>query len=168
MKQGAHNIRVQPPRATDKALQRPHRAYHDIAAKPLPLGAKDPAAAAASPMRRPTCTESSHARREALPSRHAVRPQAQSGTQRSFVHRCGLNCPLRPVKTYSVILNVDSLNVYGDTLFSGPERMVALLIIQSVVQGITEFLPVSSSGHLVLIWSAAAWMGVDTSFSNAE
>ena len=46
--------------------------------------------------------------------------------------------------------------------------MVALLIIQSVVQGITEFLPVSSSGHLVLIWSAAAWMGVDTSFSSAE
>ena len=46
--------------------------------------------------------------------------------------------------------------------------MVALLIIQSVVQGITEFLPVSSSGHLVLSWSAAAWMGVDTSFSSAE
>ena len=46
--------------------------------------------------------------------------------------------------------------------------MVALLIIQSVVQGITEFLPVSSSGHLVLIWSAAAWMGVGAGFSSAE
>lgn len=46
--------------------------------------------------------------------------------------------------------------------------MFGLLILQSIVQGVTEFLPVSSSGHLVLIWSAASWMGIGGEVTDAE
>lgn len=46
--------------------------------------------------------------------------------------------------------------------------MFGLLVLQSIVQGITEFLPVSSSGHLVLIWSAAEWFGLGGEISDAE
>ncbi|MAV48311.1 MAG: undecaprenyl-diphosphate phosphatase [Alphaproteobacteria bacterium TMED89] len=46
--------------------------------------------------------------------------------------------------------------------------MFGLLLLQSIVQGITEFLPVSSSGHLVLIWSAASWVGIGDTVTEAE
>ncbi|MGB1146701.1 MAG: undecaprenyl-diphosphate phosphatase, partial [Alphaproteobacteria bacterium] len=46
--------------------------------------------------------------------------------------------------------------------------MFGLLVLQSIVQGFTEFLPVSSSGHLVLIWSAAEWVGLGEDISDAE
>lgn len=46
--------------------------------------------------------------------------------------------------------------------------MFGLLVLQSIVQGVTEFLPVSSSGHLVLIWSAASWVGIGEEVTQAE
>lgn len=46
--------------------------------------------------------------------------------------------------------------------------MFGLLVLQSIVQGVTEFLPVSSSGHLVLIWSAASWVGIGEDVTQAE
>ena len=46
--------------------------------------------------------------------------------------------------------------------------MFGLLVLQSIVQGVTEFLPVSSSGHLVLIWSAASWVGIGDEVTQAE
>lgn len=46
--------------------------------------------------------------------------------------------------------------------------MFGLLVLQSIVQGVTEFLPVSSSGHLVLIWSAASWVGIGDEVTQSE
>ena len=34
---------------------------------------------------------------------------------------------------------------------------IAQIIVLSVIQGITEFLPISSSGHLVLVPELTAW-----------
>ena len=43
---------------------------------------------------------------------------------------------------------------------------ISIIVLLSLVQGVTEFLPISSSGHLVIIWEGAELMSVPVEFTD--